>query len=87
MRIGGWDEHYDLGVVADWDFFLKCQLSDMRMIRTYSCHFYHFVSLSTNNTIERQQRRLLSEQNGHSYAMYKWGTNIKHNPTTNLKYI
>jgi hypothetical protein len=21
--MGGWDENYELGMVADWDFFLK----------------------------------------------------------------
>jgi len=50
LRVGGWDENYDLGVVADWDFFLKCQLSGLKMLRLYSLHFYHFVSLSTNDT-------------------------------------
>jgi GT2 family glycosyltransferase len=87
LRVGGWDEYYDLGVVADWDFFLKCQLSGLKMMRSYSCHFYHFVSLSTSNTLERQLKRQQSEQNGHNYAAYKWGTNIKHNPINNLKYL
>ena len=27
LRVGGWDENYEQGMVADWDFFLKCQLS------------------------------------------------------------
>ena len=26
LRVGGWDENYEQGMVADWDFFLKCQL-------------------------------------------------------------
>lgn len=82
IRIGGWDENYELGMVADWDFFLKCQLSGLRMIRTWNCHFYHFASISTNG--ESRQR---AEQRGHEYARYKWGTYIKHDPTSNLKHL
>lgn len=87
LRVGGWDENYELGVVADWDFFLKCQLSGMEMIRTYNCHLYHFVSLSTNDTKEKIQSRRQIESDNHEYAKYKWGNYIQHNPNTNLKYI
>jgi GT2 family glycosyltransferase len=86
LRVGGWDENYELGMVADWDFFLKCQLSGLKMIRTYNCHFYHFVSLSTT-TPEKIEHRRSSEAAGHEYARYKWGAYIKHNPQTNLKYV
>jgi glycosyltransferase involved in cell wall biosynthesis len=82
LRIGGWDENYELGMVADWDFFLKCQLSGLQMLRTYNCHFYHFTSVSTNG-----EKRQKAEQNGHGYAKYKWGTYIKHNPQNNLKFL
>lgn len=86
LRVGGWDENYDLGMVADWDFFVKCQLSGLKMIRNWNLHFYHFVSLSTM-TPEKEQERRTSEQQGHAYAKYKWGDYIKHDPKTNLKYI
>lgn len=82
IRIGGWDENYELGMVADWDFFLKCNLSGIGSTRVYNCHFYHFASVSTNG--EKRQR---AEQNGHDYSQYKWGSYIKHNPSTNLKYL
>jgi GT2 family glycosyltransferase len=82
IRLGGWDENYDAGMVADWDFFLKCQLSGLRMLRTWNCHFYHFASVSTNG-----ERRQQAEQAGHEYARYKWGSYIKHEPKTNLKYL
>ena len=82
LRIGGWDENYELGMVADWDFFLKCQLSGLKMQRTYNCHFYHFASVSTNG-----EKRQQAEQSGHEYAKYKWGNYIQHNPNNNLKYI
>lgn len=87
IRLGGWDENYEMGMVADWDFFLKCRLSGLKMLRSYSCHFYHFVSLSTTDTPEKQQKRQQSEQSGHEYARYKWGNYIKHNPKDNSKYL
>lgn len=82
LRLGGWDENYENGMVADWDFFLKCNLSNMNMVRTYNCHFYHFASVSVNN-----ETRNTAEINGHNYAQYKWGSYIKHNPNNNLKYL
>lgn len=87
LRVGGWDENYDLGVVADWDFFMKCQMSGLRMVRNYNLHFYHFVSLSTNNTEDNKKKRYQAEVDGHNYAKYKWGQYIQHNPETNQKYI
>lgn len=82
LRVGGWDENYEQGMVADWDFFLKCQLSGLKMLRTYNCQFYHFTSVSVNGEKRRQ-----AEINGHEYARYKWGTYIKHNPQNNLKFL
>jgi glycosyltransferase involved in cell wall biosynthesis len=82
LRVGGWDENYEQGMVADWDFFLKCQLSGLKMLRTYNCYFYHFASVSVNG-----EKRQIAEQQGHEYAKYKWGSYIKHNPQTNLKFI
>lgn len=86
LKVGGWDENYDLGMVADWDFFLKCQEVGYNMYRVYDCHFYHFVSLSTK-TQETITKRQIAETKGHAYAKYKWGTNIKHNPNNNEKYL
>jgi len=82
LRLGGWDENYELGMVADWDFFLKCQLSGLKMIRTWNCHFYHFASASTNGETRQQ-----AERRGHAYAHYKWGSYIQHDPETNRKFI
>jgi GT2 family glycosyltransferase len=87
IALGGWDENYELGVVADWDFFLKCKLMGLYMMRIYNCHFYHFVSLSTNDTKEKKMKRQEIELNGHEYAKYKWGDYIKHSPSNNLKYL
>jgi GT2 family glycosyltransferase len=82
LRVGGWDENYEQGMVADWDFFLKCKLSGMKMLRTWECNFYHFASVSVNGEKRRQ-----AEMNGHEYAKYKWGNYIKHNPLDNSKYL
>lgn len=82
LKIGGWDESYQLGMVADWDFFLKASLNNMALIRLYDLHFYHFASVSTNG-----EKRQQAEQAGHEYAKYKWGDYIKHNPTNNNKFI
>ena len=82
LKIGGWDENYELGMVADWDFFLKCQLTGLKMLRSYNCHFYHFASASTNGEARQQ-----AETNGHEYARYKWGSYIQHDPETNRKFI
>jgi GT2 family glycosyltransferase len=82
IRIGGWDENFELGMVADWDFFLKCNLSNIGLTRVYNCHFYHFASISANG-----EKRQIAEQNGHEYAKYKWGSYIKHNTQTNQKFI
>lgn len=82
LRVGGWDENYKDGMVADWDFFLKCFTSGMKILRTYNCHFYHFASVSTNGK-KRQQ----AEQEGHEYARYKWGSYIYSHPENNTKFI
>jgi glycosyltransferase involved in cell wall biosynthesis len=72
LKVGGWDENYEQGMVADCDFFLKCQLSGLKMLRTYNCHFYHFTSVSVNG-----EKRKLAEKAGHEYFKYKWGTYMK----------
>lgn len=87
LRVGGWDECYEGGVVVDWDFFLKCKLSGMQTLRTYKTHFYHFVSVSTNNTIEKMNARMKQEMQNHEYAKYKWGNYIKQDPRTNSKFL
>ena len=82
LKLGGWDENYELGMVADWDFFLKCNLADLKMCRTMDTNFYHFASISANGESRRQ-----AEQKGHMYAKYKWGDFIKHDSSNNQKYI
>jgi len=81
--VGGWDINYPSGLVADWDFFLKCDMINMSMIRTYNCHFYHFVSFSINQKSDRQEK----ENIAHNYGYQKWGSLIQHNNITNKKFL
>jgi glycosyltransferase involved in cell wall biosynthesis len=87
MQVGGWDEAYPGAWVVDWDFFLKCELSGMKMIRTYSCHFYHFVSVGTESTPAEKQVKQQREHNCHVYFQYKWGQPAQHNPVNNSKML
>jgi glycosyltransferase involved in cell wall biosynthesis len=86
LKIGGWDESYPGGWVVDWEFFMKCKLAGMKMIRTYSSHFYHFVSVGTKSPERVAESRLL-EQQCHEFAYYKWRRSILHNPMDNSKYL
>lgn len=88
LRVGGFDENYpsQAGAVADWDFFLKCELNGMKMMRDYSAHFYHFVSVSSksHDQIEKSHQE---EYECHRYFEYKWGESAKHDQNTNSKMI
>jgi len=86
LRVGGWDESYPGAWVVDWEFFMKCEMNGIKMLRTYNCHFYHFVSLGTK-TPERIADSQIKEQECHEYFYYKWGTYAKHNPINNSKLI
>mgnify|MGYP003652190525 CR=1 FL=1 len=87
LRVGGWDEAYPGAWVADWDFFLKCELSGMAMIRSYNCHFYHFVSVGTEATPDEKANKQSKEHACHEYFKYKWGSYAQHNPSTNSKML
>jgi glycosyltransferase involved in cell wall biosynthesis len=87
LRVGGWDESYPGAWVVDLDFFLKCTLSGMKMLRTYKTHFYHFGSLGTELTPTEKQQKIVKEQACHEYCKYKWGGEMKYNPLNNIKMI
>jgi glycosyltransferase involved in cell wall biosynthesis len=87
LRVGGLDETYPGPWVVDWEFFLKCELSGIKMMRTYSLNFYHFVSLGTAPTKEKQEEKVIKEGTCHEYFKYKWGQYAKHNPINNSKLL
>ena len=87
LRVGGWDESYPGAWVVDWEFFLKCELSGMKMVRSYKCNFYHFVSVGTEATPEEKQSKATKEAACHEYFRYKWGQYAKHNPINNSKLL
>lgn len=82
LKVGGWDESYPGPWVVDWEFFMKCEMIGLKMMRTYSCHFYHFGSISTQSPEKAQ-----IEQDCHIYFNYKWGKPASHNPQNNSKLL
>ena len=87
LMVGGWDESYPGAWVVDWDFFLKCELAGLKMLRSYHLHFYHFVSIGTETIVEEDNRKQIKERECHEYFKYKWGCYAQHNPQTNSKLI
>jgi len=87
LKVGGLDETYPGPWAVDWEFFMKCELVGMKMMRTYNTNFYHFVSLGTAPTPEKVAEKAEKEQACHEYFMYKWGQYAKHNPRNNSKLL
>jgi len=88
LKVGGFDEMYPSpsGFVSDWDFFMKCEMNGMDMIRSYNCHFYHFVSVSSKSAEDAEKSRQY-EKNCHEHFRLKWGTYAEHNPDNNSKML
>jgi glycosyltransferase involved in cell wall biosynthesis len=86
LRVGGWDESYPGAWVVDWEFFMKCEMAGIKMLRVYTSHFYHFVSVGTKSP-ERIAESQAKEQACHEYFRYKWGQYAKHNPVNNSKLL
>lgn len=84
LKVGGFDEAYPGPWVVDWEFFMKCKMNGMKMLRTYNTHFYHFVSLGTR-TPEKIQQNQKIEQDCFHFFKYKWGKYPVMNPTNNEK--
>jgi glycosyltransferase involved in cell wall biosynthesis len=86
LKVGGFDETYPSPWVVDCEFFMKCKLIGLKMIRTYNIHFYHFVSLGTQPTLEKQQEKKLKEIESHEYFKYKWGDYMKRNNDNSVSF-
>lgn len=88
LQCGGFDVDYPTmsGAVADWDFFLKCEIHNWKMIRIYSCMFYHFVS-TTRKKPEASLKSQQIEDKCKEYFKNKWGFPVRHNFSNNSKMI
>lgn len=74
LQCGGFDIEYPTlsGTVADCDFFLKCELRGLKMLRIYHCMFYHFVS-TTRKTTEDIIKSQDIENKCKTFFKNKWG--------------
>ncbi len=73
LRVGGLEQYPSpSGFVSDWEFFIKCEMNGLKMLRDFGLHFYHFVSVSTKNEEQIAKSRIF-EANCHKYFEYKWG--------------
>lgn len=88
MRCGGFDSDYPglSGMVADWDFFMKCEMNGLKMMRTYQCMFYHFVSV-TQKAPDKIYKTQEAEKLCHMYFRFKWGQWAQYDPLNNSKFI
>lgn len=86
MALGGIDEEYPRGAVADWDFFTRCELAGLRCIRSYATHFYHFSGAANKKTPEEQVAFAQLEQEALRYYAWKWGFVPSLDPVTHSKF-
>ena len=87
LAIGGWDIMYPSPHVVDWDFFLKCEYWNMKMLRTYKCNFYHFTGAATRKTPEQSLESTDKENQAHEFFRDKWKQYAKTNPSNNSKLL
>lgn len=73
LMVGGWDESYPGAWAVDWEFFHKCHLAGLELVRTHKCHFYHFVSYGTEITLKEKKTKHGKEEACHEWFNYKWG--------------
>jgi len=86
LKVGGWDDSYPGPWVVDWEFFMKCEMNGLQMLRTYNLNFYHFVSVGTKSP-DRIAESVAKERECHEYFRYKWGHYATHNPVNNSKVL
>lgn len=88
LRSGGFDSDYPSpsGFVSDWEFFMKCEMNGLAMLRTYQLHFYHFVSVTAKSP-EKIEKSKKYEEQCHLYFKWKWGQFANHNHKNNSKLL
>ena len=88
MKIGGFDVAYPSAFVVDWDFFLKAELSNFNLIKTYALSFYHFGSKSTkkrDDNFGNAADFYEGENRAAEYFEYKWGFKPKRDKNNKCK--
>jgi glycosyltransferase involved in cell wall biosynthesis len=70
MVLGGIDPLFPHPSVADWDFFLRCELAGLSCLRFFGSHFYHFAGAATRKVDAAWNDK---EQDSFEYFAYKWG--------------
>lgn len=75
MSVGGFDLVYPSPFVCDWDFFLKLELLDIKFYRTREVNFYHFGSISTKKSLDKDRANNFqhSENIAANIFAQKWG--------------
>ena len=72
MVVGGFDIWYPSPFICDWDFFLKLEMIGLNFIRSNKLAFYHFGSMATKNSNEKD-KFTQSEELASQMFEYKWG--------------
>lgn len=70
MTLGGIDQNFPSAAVADWDFFMRCELAGLRCMRYHKLHLYHFAGAATRKVDKNWNN---GEQQSFEYFQYKWG--------------
>lgn len=73
MILGGIDPNFPSPAVADWDFFMRCEMAGLACKRYFGAHFYHFASAATKKTPEMVHSHQQKEQQSYEYFQFKWG--------------
>ena len=73
MILNGIDSGFPSPAVADWDFFMRCELAGLDCKRYMGTHFYHFAGAATKKTPEQAERHQQGEMASMEYFKWKWG--------------
>jgi glycosyltransferase involved in cell wall biosynthesis len=72
MILGGIELDFPSPAVADWSFFMRCEMAGLTCLRYHGLHFYHFAGISTKQVGNSHQHKL-GESNSFHYFANKWG--------------
>lgn len=75
MVLGGIDPLFPSPAVADWDFFMRCEMAGLEMVRCHTAQFYHFAGAATKRDAETARRHAEKEMESFDYFRFKWGFN------------